>query len=140
MHFLQQKNVAYSDTDDEESHPRAKGDILGYSNEDNGDGDDGDDDDLEKDEGTEEKLVISDTPELTLLLDEMLDRELAAPIKYKNLNSLIVIPDKSNEEEEEEEEDEVTRAIKDTVDHAIQHDNEELSDLHMELRDEFGSF
>ena len=48
--------------------------------------------------------------EFTLLLDEMLDRGLVAPIEYNNLNSLIVIPDKfSNEEEEEEEEDEMTR-------------------------------
>ena len=53
------------------------------------------------------------------------------------MNSLIVIPDKSsNEEEEEEEEDEMTRVIKDTVDHVIQHEKEELFDLLMELRDE----
>ena len=69
----------------------------------------------------------------------MLDRGLVAPIEYNNLNSLIVIPDKSsNEEEEEEEEDEMTRVIKDTVDRVIQHDKEELSDLLMELRDEVG--
>ena len=75
--------------------------------------------------------------ELTLLLDEMLDRRLVAPIEYNNLNSLIVIPDmSSNEEEEEEEEDEMTTVIKDSVDHVIQHDKEELSDLLMELRDE----
>ena len=49
--------------------------------------------------------------ELTLLLDEMLDRGLVAPIEYNNLNSLTVISDKSsNEEEEEVEEDEVTRS------------------------------
>ena len=56
------------------------------------------------------------------------------------MNSLIVIPDKSSneEEEEEEEEGEMTRFIKDTVDHVIQHDKEELSDLLMELRDEVG--
>ena len=107
---------------------------MGYSNEDNGDDDHGDDDDREQDEGTEEKLVVPDTGEVlkdrfyhlfikftrekqnehghefTLLLDEMLDRGLVAPIEYNNLNSLIVIPDKfSNEEEEEEEEDEMTR-------------------------------
>ena len=71
--------------------------------------------------------------ELTVLLDAML----VTPILYNNLNSLIVIPDKSsNEEEEEEEEDEMTRGIKDTVDHVIQHDKEEQSDLLMELRDE----
>ena len=40
--FLSTKIVDYSDTDDVESHPRAKGDIMGYSNEDNGDDDDGD--------------------------------------------------------------------------------------------------
>ena len=43
----------------------------------------------------------------SLLLDEMLDRGLVTPIECNNLNSLIVIPDKSsNEEEEENEEDE----------------------------------
>ena len=159
--FPSTKIVDYSDTDDEESHP--KGDIMGYSNEDNGDDDDGDDDDREQDEGTEERIVVPDTDqglkdrfnhplikftrekqyehahELTLLLDEMLDRGLVAPIEYNNLNSLIVISDKSSyEEEEEEEEDERTRVIKDTVDHVIQHDKEELSDLLMELRDEVG--
>ena len=70
----------------------------------------------------------------------MLDRGFITPIEYNNLNSLIVIPDKSsNEEEEEEEEDEMIRVIKDTVDHVIQHDKEELSDLLMELRDEVGA-
>ena len=55
------------------------------------------------------------------------------------MNSLIVIPDKStNEEEEEEEGDEMTRGIKDTVDHVIQHEKEELSDLLMGLRGEVG--
>ena len=69
----------------------------------------------------------------------MLDRGSVAPIEYNNLNSLIVISDKSsNEEEEEVEEDEVTRIIIDTVDHVIQHDKEKLSDLFMELRDEVG--
>ena len=37
-----------------------------------------------------------------------------------------------------EEEDEMTRVIKDTVDHVIQHDKEELSDLLTELRNEVG--
>ena len=55
MHF-----VDYSDTDDEESHPIAKGDIMGYSNEDNGDDNDGDDGAREQDKGTEEKLVVPD--------------------------------------------------------------------------------
>ena len=55
------------------------------------------------------------------------------------MNSLIVTPDKSsNDEEEEEEEDEMTIVIKDTVDHVIQHDIAELSDLLIELRDEVG--
>ena len=75
--------------------------------------------------------------ELTLLLDEMLDRGLVTPIEYNNLNSLIVIPDKSSDEEVDEE-DEMTRVIKDTVDHVMQHDKEELSHLPMELRDEVG--
>ena len=54
----------------------------------------------------------------------MLDRRLVAPIEYNNLNSMIVMPDKSSNEEgeEEEEEDEMTRAIKDTADRVIQHD------------------
>ena len=51
------------------------------------------------------------------------------------MNSLIVIPDKSSDEEEEEEEYEMTRVIKDNVDHVIQHDKEELSDLLMEHRE-----
>ena len=76
--------------------------------------------------------------ELTVLSDEMLDRGLFTSIEYGNLNSLIVIPDKSSNEEKEEEEDEMTRGITDTVDHVIQHDIEELSDLLMELRDEVG--
>ena len=130
---------------------------MDYSNEDSGD--DGDDDDREQDEGKEEIIVVPDTDEglkdrfnhlfikftrekqcehgheLTVLLDEML-HGLFASIEYNNLNSLIVIPDKSSdEEEEEEEEDEMTRVIKDTTDHMIQHDKEELSDLPMELRD-----
>ena len=62
MHFLQQKSLNYSDTDDEESPPRTKGDIMGYSYEDNGD-DDGDNDDPEQDEGTEERIVVPDTDE-----------------------------------------------------------------------------
>ena len=53
------------------------------------------------------------------------------------MNSTIPIPEKSSDEGAEEE-DERTRVIKDTVDHVIQHDKEELSDLLMELRDEVG--
>ena len=40
--FPSEKIVDYSDTDDGESPPRTKDDIMGYSNEDNGDDDDGD--------------------------------------------------------------------------------------------------
>ena len=122
---------------------------MGYSNENNGDGDDDDDDDREQDGGTEETIVVPDTDEglkdrfnhlfikftrekqyehgheLTVLLDEMLYRGLVTPIEY---NNLIVIPDKPpNEEEEEEEEDEMTRVIKDNVDHVILHD---ISSIH----------
>ena len=75
--------------------------------------------------------------ELTVLLDEMLERGPITPLEYNSLNSVIAIPGKSSDEAGEEE-DEMTRVIKGTVDHAIQHDKEELSDLLMELRDEFG--
>ena len=47
------------------------------------------------------------------------------------MNSLTVIPDKSSDEEEE---DEMTRVIKDTVDHVVQHDK----GYDEELRDEVG--
>ena len=53
------------------------------------------------------------------------------------MDSVIAILEKSFDEGAEEE-DEMTRVIKDTVDHVIQHDKEELSDLLMELRDEVG--
>ena len=46
------------------------------------------------------------------------------------------IPEKSSDEGAQE--DEMTRVIKDTVDHVIQHDKEELSNLLMELRNEVG--
>ena len=58
-------------------------------------------------------------------------------ILHHRLNSVIAIPEKSSDEGAEEE-DEMTRVIKDTVAHVIQHDEEELSDLLMELRDEVG--
>ena len=74
---------------------------------------------------------------LTVLLDEMLERGTLAPLEYNKLNSVIAIPEKSSDEVAEEE-DEMTRVIKDTVDHVILHDKEELSDLLMELRDEVG--
>ena len=61
--FSSTKIVDYSDTDDEESPPRTKGDIMRHSNEDNGDDDDGDNNDREQDEGTEEEIVVPDTAE-----------------------------------------------------------------------------
>ena len=75
--------------------------------------------------------------ELTVLLDEMLERGSIAPLEYNRLNSFIAIPEKSSDESAEEE-DEMTRVIKDTVAHVILHDKEKLSDLLMELRDEVG--
>ena len=74
---------------------------------------------------------------LTVLLDEMSERGFITLLKYNNLNSVIAIPEKYSDEGAEEE-DEMRRVIKDTVDHVIQHDKEELSDLLMELRDEVG--
>ena len=59
--FPSTKIVNYSDTGDEESHSMAKGDIMGYCNEVNGDDVVGDDDDREQDEGTEEKIVVPGT-------------------------------------------------------------------------------
>ena len=56
MPFLQQKSLTIA--------IQTKGDIMDYSNEDNGDDDYGDDDDREQDEGTEEKLVVPDTDEV----------------------------------------------------------------------------
>ena len=65
--------------------------------------------------------------ELTVLLDEMLERGSIAPLEYNRLNSVIAIPEKSSDEDAEEE-DEMTRVIKYTVNHVIQHDKEELSE------------
>ena len=56
--FPSTKIVAYSDTDDEESHPIAKGNIMGYSNKDNGDDDGGDDDDREEDQGLKDRFNL----------------------------------------------------------------------------------
>ena len=67
----------------------------------------------------------------------MLERGTIAPLEYNRLNSVIAIPEKSSDEGAEEE-DEMPIVIKDTVDHVIQHDKEELSDLLLELRDEVG--
>ena len=59
------------------------------------------------------------------------------PLEYNNLNSVIAIPEKSSDEGAEEE-DEMTRVIKGTVGHVLQHDKAEISDLLMELRGEVG--
>ena len=67
----------------------------------------------------------------------MLERGFITPLEYNNLNSVIAIPGLSSDEGIEEE-GEIASVIKGTVDHVIQHDKEELSDLIMELRDEVG--
>ena len=67
----------------------------------------------------------------------MLESGTITPLEYNKLNSVIAIPEKSSDEGAKEE-DEITRVIKGTVDHVIQHDKVELSDLLMELRDEVG--
>ena len=67
----------------------------------------------------------------------MLERGTITPLEYNKLNSVIAISEKSSDEDAEEE-DVMTRIIKDTVDHVIQHDKEDLSDLLIELRDEVG--
>ena len=75
--------------------------------------------------------------ELTVLLDEMLEHGTITPLEYNKLNSVIATPEKSSDEGAEEE-DEMARVIKDTVDHVILDDKEELYNLLMELRDEVG--
>ena len=94
----------------------------------------------ETDEGLKERfnhLFIEFTrtkehvPELKVLLGEMLNRGLVTPEEYNNLNSLTP---KEETAEEKEEEDEMTRVIKITMDHVMQHDTKELFDLLMELR------
>ena len=67
----------------------------------------------------------------------MLERGTITPLEYNKLNSVIALREKSSDEGAEEE-DEMTRVIKDTVDHVIQRDKEELPDLLMELRGEVG--
>ena len=74
--------------------------------------------------------------ELTVLLDGMSERGTITPLEYNKLNSVIAIPGKSSDEGTEG--DEMPRVIKVTVDHVIQHDKGELSDLLMELREEVG--
>ena len=125
----------------------------GDDDDDDDDGDDVDDDDDANDDDTAE-YVIPETEEclkkrfnqlfieftrtkehgleLNVLLDEMLNQGLVIPEEYNNLNSLIP----KEETDKEEEEDGMTRVIKNTVDHVIQHDMKELSDLLMELRDD----
>ena len=70
--------------------------------------------------------------ELYVLLDEMLNRGLVISEEYNNLN--ILIP--KEETDEEDEGDGMTRIIKNTVDHVIQHDTKELFNLLVELRDD----
>ena len=60
----------------------------------------------------------------------MLERGSIAPLEYNILNSGIAIPENAEEEDE--------RVIKDTVEHVIQRDKEELSDLLMEPWNEVG--
>ena len=48
----------------------------------------------------------------------MLERGTVTPLEYNKLNSVIAIPEKSSDEGAEEE-NEMTRVIKDTVDHVI---------------------
>lgn len=152
----------YSDDDDSKmNHPRTKGDIIGYSNED----DDQDSEIMDQEKHIEKEVPQTDDDEdledrfnhllieytrekksesgqeLAILLDKMLDRGLVTAVEYSKLNSLIAVP--AEEEDEiavpvEEEEDEMTRIIKDTVDYVIRHDKKELSELLMELRDEVG--
>ena len=173
----QPKHVEYSDTDsDAESpvddsdgddgddddekmhHPRTKGQIIGYE-------DDEQEQHIEKQipddaedledrfnhlliEYTREKKAESGQ-ELAMLLDIMLDRGLVTAVEYSKLNSLIAPPpaadedetDASDKEEKEEEEaeGELGRIVKETVDYVTRLDREELSDLLMELRDEVGN-
>ena len=176
----QSKHIEYSDTDsDAESpvddgddddddddddgklhHPRTKGQIIGYEDDDQEQHIEkqmilDDDDELEDRfnhlliEYTRENKSESGQ-ELAMLLDIMLDRGLVTAVEYSKLNSLIAPPpaadegeteasDKEEEEEKEEEaKDEMSRIVKETVDFVIRLDKEELSGLLMELRDEVG--
>ena len=147
------------------SQPRAKHDIIGSSDEEDDidEQSSGQDTENEGDSDADEannKIVVPDTDEglrdqynqlffeftrdnkhgheheLTVLLDEMLERGSIASLEYNRLNSVIAIAEKSSEGAEEE--DKLAKVIKDTVDYVIQHDKEELSVLLMELRDEVG--
>ena len=173
----QSKSIQYSDTDsDAESpvddsddngddddddmkmhHPRTKGQIIGYEDDDQEQPTENqmipDDDDELQDrfnhlliEYTREKKPESGR-ELAMLLDIMLDRGLVTAVEYSKLNSLIDLPPTADEDEQsdatdkeedekEEEQDELGKIIKETVDYVIRLDKEELSELLMELRDE----
>ena len=132
------------------SQPRANHDIIGSSSdEDDVDeqsrGEDTTEKECDSDAGeANKKIVVPDTDaglrdqfnllfreftrdkkhehchELTVLLDEMLERGSIAPLEKNRLNSVIAIPEKPSDEGTEEE-NEMTRVIKDTVDHVIQH-------------------
>ena len=154
----------YSDDDNEMKHPRTKGQIMGY-------GDDDDQEIMDQDQQIEKDVAQTDGDqeledrfnhllieytrekksesgqELAILLDKMLDRGLVTAVEYSKLNSLIDVPlaeedditasDKEGEEEEDEE-SEMRSVIKETVDYIIRHDKDELSELLMELRNEVG--
>ena len=66
----------------------------------------------------------------------MLEHGSITPIEYNNLNTVIAIPELSSDEGGEE--GDIKIVIKGTVDHVIQHDKEELSNLLMEFLDEIG--
>ena len=133
------------------SQPRKKHDNIGSSDDEDdvNEQSSGEDNENEGDSNADEannKIVVPDTDEglrvqfnqlfveftrdkthvhgheLTVLLDEMLERGTITPLEYNKLDSVIALPEKSSEGAEEE--DEMTRVIKDTVDHVIQHDKE----------------
>ena len=133
--------IAADDDDDDD-------DVDVDDDDDDDDDDDANDDDdtaeyviPEADEGLKERfnqLFIEFTrikehgPELNLLLDEMLNRGLVAPIVYSNLKS--IIPGKPPDDEEEK--DEETKIVNGVVHHVIEHDVKKLFDLLMELRND----
>ena len=163
------RRVEYSDTDEDDesplhdsddddteiNHPRTKGEIVGYSDEDDDHDDEIMDQEQHIDQDLEDRfnhLLIEFTrekkpesgQELAILLDKMQDRGLVTAVEYSKLNSLIDVPLAGEDDitvsdkEEVEEENEMARIIKETVDHVLRLDKNELSDLLMELRDEVG--
>ena len=129
------------------SQPRAKHDIIGSSDDEDDVDEQSSGEDIENKgdsdaDGANNKIVVPDTDEglrdqfnqlfveftrdkkhkhgheLTVLLDEMLERGSIAPMEYNRLNSVIAISEKSSDEGAEEE-DEMIKVIKDTVDHVI---------------------